>query len=315
VLLKRFTFFILTVCAVGVLAGCQKSSVIGIPPPPPSKLYVNDIISGLIAYAQPLGPASAPAFSLAGTSLNGSGLAVDKSGNLYAAHYNPATIDVYTQPITSTSVPSFTIQLAASLGPTVKLPNASGISFDSSGNLWIGGELGGQVYMLSPPFAGGPVVPKFFNSTSFSTPGPVMPVFDRAGDLIVAEFNGSNMLVFRPPFNFAGNNVPVGTFALPAPAAGAGISVADQLVVGLDDGTVAFFNGPFGTGSVPAFSIPAPGTSAGVRNAIFDSSGNLWVPYASGQVGLFSPPYSGASSPQFLFSTGLSFPFGLALAP
>jgi hypothetical protein len=312
--LKRFTLVMVAICAVGIFSGCQRSSVISIPPGAPNKLYVNDNINGVIAYTMPLGPASAPAFTLAGTSLNGSGMATGPSGSVFAAHFGAATIDVFNQPITSASTPAFTIQLAASLGPTVKLPNASGMSFDPAGNLWIAGELGDQVYMLAPPFAAGPVVPKFFNSTSFS--GPVMPLFDRAGELIVAEFGGSQLLVFRAPFNFGANNVPVATITLPTALGSIGISQADQLVVGLNDGTVAFFNGPFATGNVPAFVIPAPAGSAGVRNAIFDSSNNLYVPYASSsQIGVFAPPYSGVSVPMFEFTTGLSFPYGLTLAP
>jgi hypothetical protein len=312
--LKRFTLVMVAICAVGLFSGCQKSSVISIPPGAPNKLYVNDDINGLLAYTMPLGPASAPAFTLAGTALDGSGLATGAGGSVYAAHFNEATIDVFNQPITSASTPAFTIQLAASVGPTVPLPNASGMSFDPAGNLWIGGELSHQVYMLSPPFAAGPVVPKFFNSTSFA--GPVMPLFDRAGELIVSQFAGSTLLVFRQPFNFGPNNVPVGIITLPTALGSIGISQADQLVVGLNDGTIAFFNGPFATGSVPAFTIPAPAGSAGIRNAIFDSSNNLYVPYAfSSQIGVFAPPYSNASVPMFLFTTGLSFPYGLTFAP
>lgn len=301
------------VCSFSLFVGCSKNPVISPPPPAPLKLYVNDDNNGLIAYAPPFTSASTPAFTLAGTALDGSGLAVDKAGTVYAAHFNEATIDVFKQPITSASTPAFTIQLASSLGPTVPVNNASGMSFDPSGNLWIGGEVGNQVYMLAPPFAGGPVVPQFFNSTSFS--GPVIPLFDRAGNLVVVEYAGAKMLVFSPPFNFAGNNVPVATIVLTTSGAGAGISTADQLVVGINSGQIAFYKGPFATGNTAAFNIPAPGTSFGVRNSTFDASGNLWVPYSSGQVGMFSPPYSAASTPAFLISSGLSFPYGIGLAP
>jgi hypothetical protein len=311
-LTTRVLLFALSITA---LTGCYKNPVISppFPPSPATRLYVGDNGNGLlIAYGFPLGPTSAPLFTLTGSVADSSGVATDRAGNLYVAHFNEATIDVYNPPISATSTPAFTMQLASSCGPTVKLPNSSGISFDAAGDLWVAGELGGQMYMLPPPFAGGCVVPNFFNAAP-ALSGPVIGVFDRAGDLIVAEFGGSTMLVFRPPFAFApGSNVAAATMPLPSQLGGAGISIQDQLVVGLNDGRVAFFNPPFATGNTPAFYIPASG-NAGVRNMIF-SGGNLYVPYAgSSKIGVFSPPFSGLSTPTFTFTTGLSFPYGLAI--
>jgi hypothetical protein len=235
-------------------------------------------------------------------------------GNVYAGHFSEATIDEFNLGATSTSMPAFTIALGSACGPTAKLSNASGMSFDHSGNLWVAGELGNQVYKLKPPFAGGCVIPAFFNCACFT--GPVTTLFDRAGDLIVPEFAGAKVQIFSQPFAFGPPNVAVATLTLPTSIGGAGISVADQLVIGLNDGTIAVFNGPFATGSVPAFTIAAPGGAAGVRNMIFDASGNLYVPYAfTSQFGVFAPPLSAASTPLFLFTTGLSFPYGVTLAP
>jgi len=322
--LRRFGLLALSL-AVLASWGCQRSSVISIPPPPPNKLYVNDGSGtiGLQAYTMPLGPASTPAFTLAGSNLIGSGAATDSLGNVYSAHFLAATIDVFNLAVTSTSTPAFTMAVASACGPTTKVSNTSGMSFDHSGNLWVAGEFGNQVYELTPPFAGGCVIPAFFNCACFS--GPVTTLFDRAGNLIVPEFGGKAVQIFRQPFAFGPPNVPAATLTVPAAPpfngpvsiGGAGISVADQLVLGLNDGRIIVYNGPFATGSVPAFQIAAPAGASGVRNMIYDASGNLYVPYAlSGQIGVFASPLSAASTPLLLFSAGAgTFPYGMTLAP
>lgn len=303
-----------------VAAGCSKNPVIAIPPGPAANFFVADDNNGLVSFAQPLGASSTASFTIGPA--DNSGLAVDSAGNLYVATFNEATIAVYKPPVTAGSTPIFTIgPLATSLGPTVPVPNISGIHFDAAGNLWAAGELGDQLYMLSPPFAGGPVVPQFFNCATFS--GPDSIAFDTAGNLIVSEFAGASLLAFRPPFAFGPNNVPAATIPLATNASGIGMTVKDQLMVGLEDGRVAVFNPPFATGNVPAFYITAPpltgGTATATRNSTSDASGNQYIPYASstastGGVGVFAPPFSASSVPLFVFSNGLSFPYSVGFA-
>jgi len=318
---KRFGLFVLGVFSFAAIMGCSKSPTINIPPPPPSRFFVADNNNGLIAFSQPLSASSTALFTIGPA--DNSGLATDHAGNLYVAKFGEATIDVYTPPVSATSTPSFTIgPLAVSLGPTVKVANISGIHFDAAGNLWAAGELGSQVYMLSPPFAGGPVIPNFFNSTSFN--GPDSVVFDSFGHMVVSQFSGANALVFQPPFAFGPNNVPAATLTLPTNASGIAMTVKDQIMVGLNDGREAVFNPPFATGNSPAFFIPAPplglGTAQGTRNATTDAAGNLYVPYAfntagSGGVGVFAPPFSAASTPLFTFTSGMNFPYSVGFAP
>ncbi len=304
---------LLVALSVTALAGCYKNPTIALPPPAPPRLYIADFNKGLVSFNQPAGPTSSPLFTLV-SGLNDSGLAVDATGRLFVSHYNSSTIDVYTQPISATSVPSFTI------GP-VAIGNISGISIDKAGNLWGASEVSHELFQISPPFAAGPITPAYFTSASFA--GPVDVAFDSAGDLLVPQFNGSNLLVFRPPFAFPGPSVPAAIITLPTNAAGLGIDVKDHLIVGLVDGRLAILNPPFATGNVPAGYIAPPtingGPSGEPLHSAFDASLNLYVPY--GQFGgpnaglaVFAPPFTSASLPLFVLTNGLSWPFGVAFA-
>ena len=306
----RALFFLLSTAAI---AGCSKSPTISIPPPPPPRMYMADLNTGLLAFSQPVGATSTPLFSLiSGT--QDSGLAVDSTGRLFVSHYTTSTIDVYTQPITATSIPSFTI------GP-VAIGNISGITIDSHGNLWGASEFSHELFMIAPPFAAGPITPTYFQSASFA--GPVDVAFDLAGDILVPQYSGSNLLVFRAPFAFPGPNVPAAIITLPTNAAGLGIDTHDHLIIGLDDGRLAILNPPFATGNTPAAFIAAPiingGPTSEPLHSAFDATGNLYVPYgahgsATAGLGVYAPPFGGSSAPIFVLNAGMSFPFGVAFA-
>lgn len=313
--MRLFTTRVLSFALLAAtLAGCSKNPVIQLPPPPAARMYVADFNNGLVGFGQPLGPASAPLFTLGAN--QDSDVAFDSAGNLYVSHYNAATIDVYKQPISATSTPSFTI------GP-VAISNISGIGFDAAGNLWGASELSDELFMIAPPFAGGAITPTYFTSASFT--GPVDIAFDRAGDLLVPEYGGANLLVFRPPFAFPGPSVPNAIIALPAFAGGLGIDKSDHLIIGLADGRAAILSPPFATGNVPSGFIAAPilngGPGAEALHSGFDASDNLYVPYGNNGgpnsgIGVYAPPFTSASVPTFVINTGagsgLSWPFGVA---
>jgi len=301
--------------SAAVIAGCSKNPVIQLPPPAPLHFYVADGNNGLVAYSQPLGPSSTPLFTLV-SGAEDSGVIFDTLGNMYVSHYFASTIDVYKQPISATSVPSFTI------GP-VAIGNISGITFDKAGNLWGASETSHELFMIAPPFAAGAITPTYFTSASFA--GPVDVAFDSAGDLLVPQFSGSNLLAFRPPFSFPGPSVPNAIIALPDNAAGLGIDKADHLIIGMNtSGKLAILSPPFATGNAPTGFIAAPiingGASGEPLHSTFDSSGNLYVPYGqfggpNSGVAVYAPPFSSSSVPTFVFSAGLSFPFGVAFGP
>ena len=222
---------------------------------------------------------------------------------------------VFTQPIGSTSTPSFTkagagtsgvvvdragnvyvsngftetIQIFApgfsasstpttTIGPIAGAATIEGMAFDSSGNLYVADELGTQIFIFAPPF--GSAVP---TATMTGLPfGPVGIVFDRAGDMLVPSFGSGIVTVFRPPF-VSGSNTPAATMTMPNHTGGIGIDLKDHLVVGQVDGTLAIVTPPFATGVTPSAFIPQPliagSPATEPLNSTFDSSGNLWQTY------------------------------------
>jgi hypothetical protein len=49
----------------------------------------------------------------------------------------------------------------------------------------------------------------------------------------------------------------------------------------------------------------------------FDTSGNLYVAYPnpSNEVAVFTPPFTNASTPSFVITTGVHNPFSVAIVP
>jgi len=221
---------------------------------------------------------------------------------------------VFTQPITASSTPSFTIPGAGTsgvvfdsrgslfvsnentasiniyrspvsatstpfltIGPVAGASTLEGMAFDAAGNLYVADELGVQVLEFSPPFTGGAQAPtKVITGMPF---GPVNVCFDRSGNLITPSFGSRTVSVFRPPFA-NGANVPAASMTMPLAAGGCGISLQNQFIVGQVDGSVALINPPFATGVTPS-AIIAPTTINGATateglNSTFDPSGNLW---------------------------------------
>jgi hypothetical protein len=311
-LVRRLSVLALSLTALA-FAGCQRSSVIAIPPPAPARMFVADITNGLLGFAQPINPNSTASVLIptAGTI----GLAVDSAGNLYVSNDLTNSISVYAPGVTSTSTPTLTF------GPIVGAVGLRGMNFDKAGNLYAADNPGSQVFMFAPPFTAASKTP---TKTILGPTNPENVVFDRAGEMITGGFGSMAVTVLRPPFA-NGANVPVATLLLPLPCGGVAIDTKDDLVVGQSDGSLAVFLPPFGTGNTPAFFIAPPtinaltGTEA--LNGAFDSSGNLWVPYAGfnlpGQPGVavFAQPFSSSSVPMFSIFTGIAGPFGIAFAP
>ncbi len=231
---------------------------------------------------------------------------------LYVADFFNGLL-VYTQPITSTSMPSITIPGASTgvafdaaqnlyvadynlntiavykspitasstpfmtIGPITGASHLEGLTFDKSGGLYIADETGDEVLYLAPPFAPGAQLPtKTITGMPF---GPTVVVFDSAGNMLTPSYGAAKVTIFRPPF-VNGANTPVGSMKMPFNCSGIGIDLKDDLVVGQDNGSLEVVKPPFATGVLPSFSI-APtfinGTQAteGISST-FDSAGNLW---------------------------------------
>ncbi|MBV8171385.1 MAG: hypothetical protein JO219_05580 [Candidatus Eremiobacteraeota bacterium] len=311
--MKRFPLVLL----IGLLlaAGCAKNPVISIPPPPPARLFVADLISGLVVFTQPITSTSTPSFTIPGA--GDAGVVFDSHGNLYVSNENTATISVYSSPVSATSTPFMTI------GPVAGASLLEGMAFDSSGNLFVADEGAVAVDEFTPPFTSGPQAPaKTITGMPF---GPVNVVFDRAGDLITPSFGSSTVTVFRPPFA-NGANVPAATMTMPLPAGGSGIDLKDHLIVGQQNGTIAIVNPPFATGVTPSATIATTmingATATEALNSTFDPSGNLWQTFGGddgfpGQAGIaeFTPPLTGNSIATNTLFNGLGFPFSVAFGP
>jgi hypothetical protein len=210
---------------------------------------------------------------------------------LFVADLNNGLV-VFTQPVTSSSMPSFTIAGAGDagvvfdsqgnlyvsntfnqtisvfkspvsasstpflvMGPITGAVTPEGMAFDSSGNLYVGDEIGTQVLIFSPPFTAGVQAPTKVLNIGGPAFRPVGVVFDRAGEMLIPSFGFQQVVVFRPPF-VNGANTPVGIMTMPTFTGGIGIDTHDNLIVGLVDGTLAIVHPPFATGVTPSAAIP-----------------------------------------------------------
>jgi hypothetical protein len=327
--LKRFTLVLVAICAVGLLTGCYKNPTISplFPPTPPTRMFVADLVNGLVVFNAPVTSSSVPAFTIAGPGT--AGVVFDSAGNLYVSNLFTKTIAVYKPTVTSSSTPTFTI------GPITGASTPEGMAFGSTGNLYVADEGAVKIHVFTPPFAGGAQAPALdITGMPF---GPVGVTFDRAGDLLTASYGSSTLTVFRPPYTSI-----AATIALPTGAGGVGIDTKDHLVIGQADGSLAIFTPPFATGNTPAEiiaptflvapppSICGPGLCPAVEslNSGVDPFGNVWVPYGgdgglapppplggANQIGVgeFVPPFTGVSVSNIgLLQNGLSFPFSIA---
>jgi|SRR5271166_1240755 len=299
-------------CCAAVLAlgGCSQSASV-IVPASPSHLYVSDFFGGFEGFATPLGPSSTAAASQIFTG-GAAGAAVDSTGDFYTD--DPSSVFVYAPPVASASTPVQTIPIAGAL-------NLFGIAFDKTGGLYVADANPFAIYFFPKPYAAPP-------TTTFSGPPPFQPTlitFGPDGDLYISNFTGSAIDVFHPPFT-PGVNTPTGIIAITkSPPFGVKFDSSGRLVVGLVDGELAVFNGPFATGALPAFYVPPPtinGAAASDAGGMtIDSSGDFIVPYGSNGgsdnglhagVAVFAQPLNASSVPLFVFQGGLIQPVAAA---
>jgi len=322
--LRRFGFLALSVVALG-FAGCQKSSVINIPPPPPAQLYVANFLSQQVnSFSRPITPASSPNTTLHVASAV-DGVASDSAGNLYVP--NTGVIYVYKQPITATTVPTtYTITGAV---------NMRGLNFDNAGNLWVTDAGSNQVFELKAPFTASPVAPtRTIQCACFAFP---IEVTTDIGNHLFVGNNGTGIVQVLniPAVTGVSLLTPVATLTSPTGSAlGLATDVTGHLFVTEDNNqSIMVYNPPFGTGNLPQFTISNPGfvdingaESCGLPAQLhFDTSGALYVAYQTdssvaptGCVALFTAPYSGGSVASIVLqgaTSGLTNPVDEGFAP
>jgi sugar lactone lactonase YvrE len=303
---KRFAFVVLTACVAGLAFGCQKSSVIGIPPPQPPRLYVGAFSNQTLSFfSQPFSPTETPTV-ISVVPHDPIGMAVDSAGNLYVANGagGGTGFSEYAAPISATSTPVDT-PIAASSEPY-------GALIDRSGNLFISDAGANKIYKFTTP-ATSPTLAQTTAIASFNRPEGMS--LDLPGNTFVAQ-EGNGTVVVLPP-NFGVAPVPVGVLTLPAGTCPVGVAsdVQDRLFVAdTCSGNIQVYTPPWGTATrTPAFEISPPGVLDSPDFVIFDTAGNLYVSYEStgNDVAIFLPPFSGGSFASFQLmapdATGIAF--------
>jgi hypothetical protein len=160
------------------------------------------------------------------------------------------------------------------------LCNAWGITFDSSGDLWVSDSWNHRVLEFKPPFSTGmaaslelgqPAGATAFTSNTSNNGGisasslsyPLQPAFDGDGNLWVSDDNNNRVLEYVPPFSNG---------------------MAATLEVGQPSGATAFTSNDFYTNQSGFFY------QYGIS---FDTSGNIQVAdFVNSRVMIFDPPFS-----------------------
>ncbi|MBI3840655.1 MAG: NHL repeat-containing protein [Thaumarchaeota archaeon] len=186
------------------------------------------------------------------------GVAFDSSGNLWVADYSNNRVLEYTTPLVTHEAATLVIgqvDFTSSGAATTStgLNNPAGITFDSSGNLWVSEINNARVLKFAAPLSTHEAATLVIGQALFTTSaaattstglfGPFVVAFDSSGNLWVGDTDNHRVLKFAAPLS---------------------THEAATLVIGQVDFTSS--------------AVATTSTSAGDPEGItFDSSGNLWV--------------------------------------
>ncbi len=209
--------------------------------------------------------------AIAGGSNNGlrapDGLAFDHSDNLWVIDQSNHRILEFRPPFSSGMSASLVIgqpdlQTTSDQRSLTRSglsgKDGSDLTFDSSGNLWVGDGGNNRVLEFSPPFTNGMNASLVIGQKSYTTSKAsttqnglrIQPdgyegvAFDPTGNLWVGDFSNNRILEFVPPFS---------------------TGMSASLVIGQQDFTT-------GTSATTQNGLSGP------TGLVFDSSGSLWVP-------------------------------------
>jgi sugar lactone lactonase YvrE len=246
-----------------------------------------------------------------------SNLAFDSSGNLWIAdagnnriieetNLGPgetATIQtVLGQPGLTTGFASLT---------QTGMYNPSGLTFDSSGNLWMTDTSNNRVLEYTAPFSDGKAASVVIGQADFTTndlaaaqsglTDPAAVAFDSSGDLWVVDGGNNRVLEFQAPFtngmqaslvigqpNLSSTAGSTAANGLNFPTSARFDSSGDLWVADGGNDRILEYKAPFSTGMNASLVLGqssfttsnAAATQAGLSipgSLAFDSSGNLWV--------------------------------------
>ena len=211
-------------------------------------------------------------------------LTFDSHGNLWVSAGPTDQIYEYTAPVTSSSIPALTLNLAYS---------PSGIALDSSGNLFVGDYGGSLVHSYAAP-----IISSSVQSLQFSIGGANQMKFDSHGDLWIASGSLNQVVDIATPLT-GPTVLKIINVGFTDPTDVAFDSSGNLWVSNYASNNVVEFSAaavascvasPCSLATTKTLSVTSPNSLA------VDPSGNLWVVSNTGaKVEEFSSPYTSSS--------------------
>ena len=273
-----------------------------------------------------------------------SGIAFDPSGNLWAADGQNASVQEFKAPFSLGEDSSVLLGgFYLDHPPNATNFGASGLAFDSSGNLWLADPGFSRILEFAPPFTNRQAASLVIGQSDLTSNSnsnnqsmlndPNAITFDSSGNLWVADTGDNRILEFKAPFaNGESASVAIGQPNLSSTLANTTQSTLDSpeglafdthgnlWVADTDNNRVVEFVPPFATGmnamvvlGQDSYFFSGEGTSQtsliGPESVAAAPGGNLWVDDTENyRVLLFTDPASAASSTTSSTSLTLTLP-------
>jgi sugar lactone lactonase YvrE len=255
----------------------------------------------------------------------------DSSGNLWVSDAGNNRVLEYRAPSASgmnatlvLGQPGFTTNAHAAAQSGLYIPQS--LAFDSSGDLWVTDSFNDRVLEFDAPFSDGMQASTVLGQATFTSTAtattrsgldlPSEVGFDKAGDLWVADLFNNRILEFAPPFQNGAQAYRVlgqsdfvsdvfgGEAGLYRPMSVAFDSSGNLWTADRGDNRVVEYKAPVSIGENASIAIGQPsltlskagGGASGLStptDAVFDSSGDLWVSDTlNSRVLEFTPPFT-----------------------
>lgn len=301
------------------VAQASRTLTLKVNPPPKAAVWVTNGGDNFI-HSFPLTATgnARPSVTIGGpqTGLNTvEGIAVDKTGVVYASNSATPSITVYAPGASGNVAPVRTIS-----GPDTGLSLPAGIALDDAGQLYVAeeGDNAVTVYKAGAQGDAPPVQTISGPDTELSQPMGV--VIDSAADIWAASA-AANLLT-RYASGATGDAVPTGVFrgvstTLDHPVALAQDTSGRVLAANIFGESVSAFapNPPFGN-TPPAFTISGSQSQLSYpRGLDVDNADNLYVANQFGGVNVYAPNSTTPAKVITGAATGLVYPGSLAVAP
>jgi hypothetical protein len=299
---SRLPLVLFAAAFIACLAACGGSTKPPVPPVPgppvaTQHLYTAGATGQALQFALPLTGSTPTATLSLPTASDVSAVAVDSAGNVAVGAFG-GSISIFNGPITRSASASATFKNGTAT-------EVEGLAFNSAGDLFATTN-STTINVFTHPLTSASTPSQVITSANLTA--SVGIVFDSANNLIVSNspsLAGCNLLVFAPPYT----GLPIATpmvptrFFVQTAIRGTQLFVAGSLPT---VSAIEVYNLPITAASEPAFLINngIAGGSASAVGVAVDSSGNLYAglsgntgPPDMGQIRIYAPPFSGASTP------------------